>query len=149
MRKILFTAVLFLNSATAFADFDWSKYAYEVKNTGKSVQVSRLKFEQRYYAAEFCKKLNLKLADFETIKKLSVYSEPKLKEIIFKADTNRGKISGIWAWQSTSVVKTADDFTMMKFDDEAEGEQGQFSATNRWLMTNGMTPYKGLPAICE
>ena len=146
--KTLFAAFLTTFMATASAA-DWNEFASTVKVLDTQLKVSKITFDKRTFAKQFCDKLDMRLAMFSTLRKAATNAEPKLKAVSFRADTNAGLVTGIWGWSDGEVVKADDDHVTVLLDDDTEIIDSSLTRMNRWLIASGMTPYKGLPAICE
>ncbi|QDK36219.1 hypothetical protein [Bdellovibrio sp. NC01] len=149
MKTILMALSLVLTSAFAHAaDFDWSKMADEVKVADVTYKVSKMKFKERLFAQEFCSKLGMKLASFQSLVDVAVYA-PKVRSVHFRADFSDEDIkSGIFGWYNSKVTKTGDNCVVLKLRNE-EAQVTSLTEINKWLSQNGVTPYKELPAICE
>ncbi|WP_413290404.1 hypothetical protein [Bdellovibrio sp. HCB337] len=146
MNKFLLFSVLLFQFANAFA-FDWNAMATPVKVGGTELKVSKITFDDRNFARQFCEKLNMKLADFSTLEK-AAHASPPMKAVLFVADTNDGKISGIWGWNTEKKYLVKDTSIDLKFDGDQEITPTSLDLINQNAPKWGITPYKGLPAVC-
>lgn len=152
MKKLFLLFGLLFHFANAFA-FDWNKLATPVKVDGIEIKVTSNKFDKRYYAMEFCKKIDMKLASFETLKKAAQIAadQPKVKDVIFSAHYNSGKVTGVWGWSDEEGKMKVDDTNVtLQFDGSGESPiPTSLTIINNDMIKNGLLPYKGLPAFCE
>ena len=162
MKKILLAPVLCLNLSTVLAnDFDWSSLASKVDAGGKfTVMVSKIEFNDRYMAQEFCKRLGLKLASAQTVLDVAVYGKPEVQETLFQVKLPGGEVKyGVWGWDPQRALDKFDKNDPKKKDTNV---LFRYRGTLEWnssslrefgqqaeILTYGDEPIKGLPAICE
>lgn len=150
MKKLMLLSVLLFSSASAYA-FDWSLLVKYATLNGVQLNISKKLYTERDDVASFCATFNMKIASLQTLKKAAVAATPPVKEAIFTAHYNSGKVTGIWGWSDEQPVKIENDTKVtLLYDGNAETPiPTTLPIVNSDLANNGLLPYKGLPAICE
>lgn len=150
MNKLFLTMLLMVATSSAFAaGFDWEKMAIPHVVNGQTLKVSRMTFKDRFFAFQFCQKIGMELADINTIIKAARNSTKPLSVAIFKADIGSEVLTGVWAWTSEPVKKVNDAKVFVQLDGNPKVDFEQLGEVNQFLLRNGTTPYKGLPAVCR
>ena len=154
MNKLFLMAALLMSFTTASAaEFDWSQLAIDHQINGQTLKISRMNFQQRIFAFQFCQKIGMELADMKTIHQAGTSTENPLKQAKWRMDLGQRTVIGVWGWTSEKVVKANDAKVFIYSDIEKEGEFkihfDQFGDLNKVLVESGLTPHKGLPAICR
>lgn len=150
MNKLFLTALLMLATSSALATtFDWEKLATPHEVNGQTLKISRMTFKDRTFAFQFCQKIGMELADIKTIIEAARNPAKPLTVAIFKADIGSEVLTGVWAWTSEPVKKVNDAKVFVQLDGNPKVDIQQLGEVNRFLLQNGTTPYKGLPAVCR
>lgn len=145
-KFLLFSALLF--QFTNASAFDWNALASAAKVDGMELKVSKMTFENRNFARQFCEKLNMKLADFSTLER-AVHADPPVKAVLFVAHTNSGKLTGIWGWSTEKKMLVKDTSVDLKLEGDQDITPTSLEIFNQNAPGWGVTPYKGLPAVCQ
>ncbi|MNL34616.1 hypothetical protein D3C87_1565990 [compost metagenome] len=148
MNKVFLAALVIFNVSTSFA-VDWNDFAKSYKIQGETLKVSKINFKDRFFAHEFCGKLDMELADIRTIVEASRDEKNPIAAAKFKADFGNEVFVGVWGWTSEKVKMADDAKVFVQRDGTLKVDIMQFSEVNNFLISNGMMPYKGLPAICR
>jgi|GEM_PF-7038211 hypothetical protein len=147
--KFLVTATLIiLNSTFAWAT-NWEQFAKPHHVNGETLKISRVNFDTRFFAQDFCKKISMELADIKTVVEAFNAQENPLTVAKFKADLGDQMFEGVWAWTSDPVVKANDAKVFIQRNENPKVDILELSEVNGLLISRGATPYKGLPAICR
>jgi len=148
MNKVFLAALVIFNVSTSFA-VDWNDFAKSYQIQGKTLKVSKMTFKDRTFAQQFCGKLGMELADIRTIVEASRDSENPIPAAKFKADFGTEVFEGVWGWTSEKVKMADDAKVFIQRDGTLKVDIMQFSEVNNFLISKGVMPYKGLPAICR
>lgn len=151
MKKVFLTTLMMIVSSTALAaGFDWESRAKAYKlNEKTTLKISTILFTERTYAFQFCGFLGMELADINTAIQVSKNKDIPHKITKFYADLGTRKMEGIWAWTSEPVKKVRDASVFIQLDGNQKVEIQNFTEVNQFLLSQGVVPYKGIPAICR
>lgn len=150
MSKLFLALFMMIaTSNTWAAEFDWEKLATSHTVNGQTLKISRMTFKERYFAFQFCQKIGMVLADIKTITEASKDAKAPQAAIKFKADLGDTLLDGIWAWTSEPVKKVKDASVFIQLNGNPKVDIENFNEVNHFLLSKGVTPYKGLPAICR
>ena len=71
--------VFLIGLAASAGAVDWNDYASTVTVLRTPLKVSKIEFKERSLAKQFCDKLEMKLANFATLRKAAANAEPHQK----------------------------------------------------------------------
>ncbi|WP_148714175.1 hypothetical protein [Chitinolyticbacter meiyuanensis] len=166
MKSLLLAPVLLLGTSSAFATNFWNEQSYVIEiGSEYNVVVSKILFNDRHHALQFCQLLEpkMKLGSLKDTLNVNIYGKPQVPQTQFVLHYSDGRTAdtGFWAWDPTSEPykfkdkNDRDTRILVQFRGESPIEttlelfkkfiQGQKTEPVTYINNQA---FKGLAAIC-